>query len=176
MRIYLLTLLIFISCNSGDKKEAPKDNHTKLNYSGYGVVIFLSPECPLSENYTSTINELYKTYSDSGISFSIIFPGDLYTNEEIKMFIDSFHVALMYKVDREKNLTNRLKATITPEAFLVDRSGTVIYSGAIDNRAIELTKLRQTISEHYLRDAIEAVLADQPIKIKKTEAIGCIIE
>jgi hypothetical protein len=137
--------------------------------------IFLAPACPLSETYTQTINTLREQYGKD-VFFAGVIPGNLYNTEEIIAFRDSFQVAFPIFPDPEKKLTHYLDAHITPEVFLLDSKGTLIYSGAIDNRAIELTRLRLSVTEPYLQDAIKLALNNQEIIIRKTQAVGCTIE
>src|SRR5437870_1959978 len=73
-------------------------------------------------------------------------------------------------------LTDFLGAGTTPEAVVVDGSGHTVYSGAIDNRAADLGQRRIVITEHYLADALDSVVKGQPVKVKKTNAVGCFIE
>ncbi|MGI8893468.1 MAG: redoxin domain-containing protein, partial [Bacteroidia bacterium] len=78
--------------------------------------------------------------------------------------------------DPDKELTRYLKATITPEAFLLDSEKNILYSGRIDNWATALGVKRQITTSHDLDNAIESFINNRQIDIRKTEAIGCLIE
>lgn len=143
----------------------------------YLVFIFMSPECPLSENYSKTINELSAEYADENVRFYIVFPGVFYPRPQIEVFIDKYQLPTeMVIYDPNHLFKDYFTATITPEAFLTDVAGTIYYQGAIDNWAITLGKQRQVITEHYVIDAVESALNNENISIKKTRAVGCIIE
>jgi hypothetical protein len=60
--------------------------------------------------------------------------------------------------------------------MLFDRSGNEIYRGAIDNWFFALGKYRNETTEHYLENAIQAMLDSRLPEIRKTEAVGCFIE
>ena len=123
----------------------------------YLVFIFMSPECPLSENYSKTINELSIDYSSKNVRFYIVFPGDFYPRPQIEVFVEKYNLQTeMVIYDPDHLFKEYFSATITPEAFLTDVTGTILYQGAIDNWAIALKNER--------------------IKTKKTRAVGCIIE
>ncbi len=79
-------------------------------------------------------------------------------------------------LDPEHRMTAALGATITPEAFLVDRAGRVVYAGRIDDRFADLGKPRRAPRTRELRDAIEAVLAGREVVVARTRAVGCLIE
>ena len=143
----------------------------------YLVFIFMSPECPLSENYSKTINELSIDYAAINVRFYIVFPGIFYPRPQIEVFIKKYHLPTeMVIYDPDHLFKEYFSATITPEAFLTDVTGTILYQGAIDNWAITLGKQRQVITEHYVVDAIESAVKNEKIKTKKTRAVGCIIE
>ena len=59
--------------------------------------------------------------------------------------------------------------------MLLNRSGEMIYSGAIDDWIQELGKQKSKASKHYLQDAIAAGLSNKNIAVKKTIAYGCLI-
>lgn len=67
------------------------------------------------------------------------------------------------------------KATVTPEAVVVDRNGEIRYRGRIDNFYADLGKPRQQITQHDLADALNAVLAGKPVLHPETKALGCYI-
>lgn len=185
--VFALLSILSIACNS---KKTPflqteislyqldgKTFHLDSIPNSYATIFaFLAPGCPLSENYTLTLNNLQSLYKKNNVNLYGIIPGRLHTREEIMAFVDTFKIQFPLLLDSNYALTKYVNATITPEVFLLSPKGEIIYSGAIDNWAIELTQLRTEITNHYLRDAIDAFLKKEPVKIKHKEAIGCIIE
>lgn len=140
------------------------------------VITFFSPECPLSENYTKNLNDLQKKYEGIDVLFVGIVPGNFYSEQKIDSFKTVYNVQGFLLLDRDKKLTNYLHATITPETFVLDSTGTVRYSGAIDNWAVDLGQKREVITEFYLIDAIEAILSDREVTVTHAPAVGCFIE
>lgn len=140
------------------------------------AIIMLSPECPLCQSYTLTINNLAKSYQAKGIGFIGVIPTKDFTLQSITDYRITYKPAIKLLRDPENKLVTLLGATITPEVFLLDRDGKIKYSGRIDNWAYELGKKRKVITEHNLKDAIEAVLAGKAVAVTKTKAVGCFIE
>lgn len=66
-------------------------------------------------------------------------------------------------------------ATATPHMFVIDPAGTLAYMGAIDDKP---TTNRDDVptARNYVREAITAVLAGQPVKTASTRAYGCSIK
>lgn len=138
------------------------------------VYYFLSPECPLCQNYAVAMRELKNKFPQ--IEFIGIVPGKEYNSEEVRKYLIRFGLEFNTYFDPDFELSNALGAEITPEAFLLDQNGKVLYSGAIDNWAISLGQKRTLITERYLEEAIAARLENREIKIKSTSAVGCFIQ
>lgn len=66
-------------------------------------------------------------------------------------------------------------ATNTPHMYVVDRAGTLIYAGAIDDRP---TTRRADVpgASNYVRAALDSVSAGQPVKTPITRAYGCTVK
>ncbi len=77
-----------------------------------------------------------------------------------------------YVVDATSDVARAFGATRTPEVFLFDAAGALVYHGAIDDNAQEAEK----VTRHFLREAVAAVLAGGEVPIKETKAIGCSIK
>ncbi len=140
------------------------------------VIIFLSPSCPMCQNYSLVLNQLNDHYKEKGIAFYGIFSGQERDTLEQKTFAKTYKINFDLLLDEKKQLANNLHATITPEVFLIDTNKEIIYKGSIDNWLIEPGKKRSIVTEHYLEDALWAVTSGNKIKISSTEAKGCLIE
>ncbi|QQT28174.1 redoxin domain-containing protein [Sphingobacterium spiritivorum] len=139
------------------------------------VFIFYSTDCPLSQKYTLTISNIYNKYTDK-INFVGVFPGREQHVEEYKNFKKKYNINYMLIKDEKFSLTSHLKATVTPEVFLLDKSGKIMYHGAIDDWAVKLGKTKQQPTINYLENAIESLLNNKNIQSDYIKPIGCYIE
>jgi alkyl hydroperoxide reductase subunit AhpC len=66
-------------------------------------------------------------------------------------------------------------ATNTPHMYVIDRAGTLVYMGAIDDRP---TSRKSDVpgAQNYVRAALDAVAAGQPVKTPVTRAYGCTVK
>jgi peroxiredoxin len=66
-------------------------------------------------------------------------------------------------------------ATNTPHMYVVDKAGILVYAGAIDDRP---TSRRADVqgANNYVRAALDAVAAGQPVKTPVTRAYGCTVK
>ena len=116
------------------------------------VYVWLSADCPLSQKYTLTLRQLSQQYAPDSIIFIAVFPSN--TKKEIKSFFKKYKLDFDFQRDKDKRLTRKFNATITPEVVLVTADEKVFYQGAIDNQAIALGKFSPEATEKYLQNAI----------------------
>lgn len=183
---FILTACVLIACNANKRNtvfaiqlkttEAKDYNLTRIKGRPATVITFFSPECPLSENYTSVMLTLQDLIAMKDVLFITVIPGDRYSEDTIRKFAETYKLKQPILLDSEKKLTNFLHATITPETFVLNNKGAVVYRGAIDNWAVDLGTKRQLTTEHYLMDAIQGVLKGTDIDPQETTAVGCYIE
>jgi thiol-disulfide isomerase/thioredoxin len=138
------------------------------------VVIFLSPECPLCQNYSLPLNELQKKYAGK-VEFTGVVPGKAYSAADVNAFTKKYHIGFPIYIDSTKKQTAALKATITPEVFLLGPDNKIIYHGSIDNWIKDLGMQSARPTAFYLRDAIDQSLAHQPVKTPYNKPVGCLI-
>lgn len=138
------------------------------------VVIFLSPECPLCQNYSLPLNALFKKYAGK-VQFTGVVPGKAYTAADVNAFSKKYHIGFTVYIDSAKAMSTSLAATVTPEVFLLGPDKKVLYHGSIDNWIKDLGMQSARPTVFYLRDAIDQTLAHQPVRIPYNKPVGCLI-
>jgi peroxiredoxin len=66
-------------------------------------------------------------------------------------------------------------ATNTPHMYVVDRTGMLVYAGAIDDKPTT-RRTDVTGASNYVRAALESVSTGQPVKTPITRAYGCTVK
>lgn len=138
------------------------------------VVVFLSPTCPLSQKYTLTLNQLAKEFHGK-VKFYGVFAETDPVLEDYIHFRKKYNIQFELLVDNDKKLVKNLAASITPEAFVMNKSK-LVYQGAIDDWVIELGKTKKQASVHFLRNALQSILANQTPAYSYIKPIGCFID
>jgi thioredoxin-related protein len=77
-----------------------------------------------------------------------------------------------YLVDVNSDFANAFGATRTPENFLFDKDGKLVYRGAIDDSPKDESLAKQ----HYLLDAMSALMQGKEVTTKTTVSSGCSIK
>jgi hypothetical protein len=137
------------------------------------VLIFFDSECPISQKYTKQLDILKNQFPQ--ITFLGIFT-KWAAWEDIQNFKNEYPLSYNVFKDNKNRLIKKLRGRVVPEVFFFNEKGILLYRGAVDNWFYALGKHRPEPTECYLEDAILSFLNHQDIKIKKTNAIGCVIE
>ena len=143
---------------------------------GLTVHVFLSTECPISQQYVRQLTDLHRRYKPLGIRFVAWFPLHTDSPRAIRQFQKEYSLSFTGKPDPDARLARQLRVRVTPEVVLMQADGQTAYQGAIDDWYVALGKHRPEARLHYLRDALDAVLAGNAVAIVKTEAVGCLVE
>ncbi|MCF0049374.1 redoxin domain-containing protein [Dyadobacter sp. LJ53] len=168
--LLLLALNVFFIENTASKSVRETFQAETLK-----VVLFLDPECPVTNAYMKEIKSIHADYSGKGVIFEAYFPMETIADKDIKVFLKKYNATFPGFTDPELRKAKRYKATVMPEVILLDADGITVYQGAIDNWFYALGKSRPKATELYLRNAIEATLNGNPVMQTKTQAIGCLI-
>ncbi len=144
------------------------------------IVVFTCNHCPYAKKYEDRIVALDKKYKEAGYPVIAINPNDPNVQPE-----DGFQQMITrakekgftfpYLVDEVQKVYPQYGATKTPHVFILQKEGKkniVKYIGAIDNNYDD----PNDVSEHYVQDAMDALLSGKPVAKNKTVAIGCTIK
>ncbi|SOD92369.1 Peroxiredoxin [Spirosoma fluviale] len=139
------------------------------------VYTFLSTECPISQQYIRTLDKLYQRFNPSGVRFIAMFPlaGD--SPQRIRQFRSEYGLPFAGRPDVGARLARQFRVRTTPEVVVMQANGTVRYQGAIDDWYISLGKPRPEVTNAYLQQALNALLANQVVVTARTEAVGCLL-
>ncbi len=140
------------------------------------VIIFTLPDCPIANAYAPEINRLVADYSAKGVGFYLAHVDRDLTAAAARKHAADFSLPCPVLLDTQHALVKALGATKTPQAFLLDATGKTVYRGRINNLFADYGTRRQSVTQHDLRDALDAVLVGKPVSQPVTEAIGCHIQ
>lgn len=155
----------------------PDGSHMQLSeVLGTKATLFLTldPECPMTLGYAPMLDSLQRTLP-TGVAMIGFYPAPYIVPDSALHFAEAHHLDFVQLMDPECILAEALQARVTPEAFLVDSSGLVLYRGAIDDSAVREGRKR-TPSKFHLADALHALAANKAIMNKEVPALGCIVE
>jgi peroxiredoxin len=135
------------------------------------VVTFVATQCPVSNAYNERMVSLYKDYSDKGVKFVFINSNKQESAEEVAAHAQKNGFEFQVYKDHENVVADKFAASVTPETFVIDKNGTVVYHGSIDDSQ-ELSR----VSDKRVNAALDAVLAGKAVQTAQTKAFGCSIK
>ncbi len=137
------------------------------------VALFILADCPIARAYSSEFKRLKTEYGAKGFDFKLVYAdGDSHL-EHLRMNSKEFGYDGWSFVDH--GLLDRAEATISPTAAVFSPTGSLLYSGRVDNLYAALGKRRAKATTHDLRDALDAVAKGKAASNPRTRPIGCAI-
>lgn len=138
------------------------------------LVVFTCNHCRWSQAWEQRWVALANRVMAQGIGVLALNPNDPKRFEEdnlaaMKKRAKQLKMQFPYAVDEGGKLARAYGATRTPEVFLFDGELKLVYRGAIDDNAFEPAKA----SKHYLRDALQALLAEREVEPADSDVQGC---
>lgn len=133
------------------------------------LVVFSCNGCPYAKAWESRLVELGNAYSKKGVGAIMINSNQGDSLDAIQKRAKEKGFAFPYAADETSDVARAFGAQKTPEVFLFDASGKLVYHGTIDDDSQHPDK----VEKHYLRDALDAVVAGKDVAVKETSAIGC---
>ncbi len=141
------------------------------------IVIFTCNTCPYAVANEDRIIALDKKYKPKGFPVIAINPnnpdvssGDSFELMKVRAAEKGF--TFPYLLDEGQEVYPKYGATKTPHVFVLEKKDQdliVQYIGAIDDSARDASSVRKK----YVENAVDALLANQPIEMVSTRAIGC---
>lgn len=141
------------------------------------IVVFTCNHCPFAVKYEDRIVALAKKYKSLGYELIAINPNDPAAQPEdsfdlMKVRAKEKGFTFPYLFDEGQKVYPQYGATKTPHVFLLDKSLTVKYIGAIDDNVDDAA----AVKERYLENAIASLEKNQEANPSMTKAIGCSIK
>jgi len=150
------------------------DKETTLNLGDIKedvvVVVFLANHCPVVTFYEDRMIDFANDYKGKNVkvvAFSVSKREDDRL-PAIKERVKERNYNYAYGYDATQQIGRAYGATNTPQFFVLDKTRTIRYSGAMDDNRDEAK-----VQKQYVRDAVDAVLKGESVEISETRPQGC---
>jgi thiol-disulfide isomerase/thioredoxin len=135
------------------------------------VILFIATKCPVSNAYNDRMEKLAQDYKAKGISVIGINANNTEPSAEVKSHAAEKHLTFAILKDDGNKIADRLGATRTPEAYVLDTNLKLVYHGRIDN-----SQKVEAITANDLREALDEMLAGKAVSKTGGAAFGCSIK
>lgn len=163
---------------------AKGETHTLSDYQGkYVVLEWLNHGCPwVKKHYeTGNMQALQKKYGEQGVVWLSVVSSEegqqgYLSAEQAKETFKSKNVqAADILLDPEGKVGRLYNARVTPEMYVINPEGVLIYMGAMDNdNSQNHDKVKE--ATNYVAAAIDADKAGKPVEVSATKAYGCTVK
>ncbi|WNZ22611.1 thioredoxin family protein [Leptolyngbya sp. NK1-12] len=145
-------------------------------FRAVGVIVMCN-HCPYVQMYLARLAQIQVEFAEQGFTLIGInandesqFPADSF--EQMKSFAVEQRLNFPYLRDVTQDVARSFGAECTPQAFLIDQTGVLRYSGAIDDNP----QHPGAVKHSYLRDAITQLLSGNEIVTTLTTPVGCSVK
>lgn len=150
-------------------KDAMKENGL--------LVMFSCNTCPVVHKYESRTVESCKKALDNKIGVILLNSNEAYREkgdsyDDMKDYAKKLGYGWNYVVDQNSAMADAFGATRTPEIFLFDKSGKLVYHGAIDDNSSGPDE----VTRKHLSIAMDELVAGKEVSTKTTRSVGCTIK
>lgn len=135
------------------------------------VLLFIATRCPVSNAYNERMEKLAQDYRARGVTVIGINSNYTEPSSEVKSHAAEKSLTFTILKDEGNKIADRLGATRTPEAYVLDANNKLVYHGRIDN-----SQRPEGISSNDLRDALDEMIAGKAVTKTGGAAFGCTIK
>lgn len=146
-----------------------------LDGNQFTVLLVLGSDCPLSQKALTEVSEdlaKVEALGKVGLLGLLVARDDA---EDIKRLKQDFKITIPLYLDFHNMVSERLGVKVVPTAVLINQDGKILYQGRINDRVEQLGK-RANARRHDLLEALKDALQGKPVRVAKTEAVGCPVE
>lgn len=131
--------------------------------------------CPVVRNALIDLASVRERFGGEPVRFLMINSNLQDDQESIRQEAQEWGIDLPILVDDTQEVGKALALTRTAEVLVIDtRSRMIAYRGPINDRLV-YERQREKADNHYVVDAVTAVLAGEQPAVRSVAAIGCLI-
>ena len=158
--------LVDVSGKEVTLKSATKENGL--------LVMFTCNTCPYVIKNQGRTKEICQYAANKGIGVILLNSNEGNRKgddsmDEMKAYAKEQSYSWYYAVDRNNELADAFGASRTPECYLFDKSGKLIYHGAIDDNPADDSR----VNRKHLQQAIDESLSGKEVSVKTSRSVGC---
>jgi hypothetical protein len=172
-------------------KKAPEFQLTDINgkahklsdYKGKFVVLeWSNPDCPfVKKHYSGSMQALQKKYGEKDVVWFTINSsapgkeGHYAPADMVKKMAPNKSHSTAYLLDSDGSVGHVYGAKTTPHMYVIDPSGSLVYSGAIDDKPSTKKEDLKT-AKNYVQECLDACLAGKALATSATTPYGCSVK
>jgi len=159
-------------------------SHNLSDFKGKFVVLeWLNHGCPFVQKHYDggNMQGLQKEYTGKDVVWLSIASsapgkqGHMSPEETNKAKEEKGSAATAILIDEDGTVGKLYDAKVTPELYVINPEGTLVYMGAIDDKkSVDAADVAG--AKNYVKQALDEALAGNPVSEPATEAYGCSVK
>lgn len=138
------------------------------------LVMFSCNTCPVVKKYQQRTLEAARDAASNQVGVVLLNSNEAYRGKgdgfsDMQSYAKEQGYTFNYLLDKDAAMADLFGALRTPEVFLFDGKGLLVYHGAIDDNSNDAAE----VSRKHLGIAIAELAAGKEITTKKTRSVGC---
>lgn len=141
------------------------------------VIFFTCNHCPYVQGWDNRVIALQRDFAANGVQFVGInsnetknYPEDSFEKMVVRAKEKKFN--FVYLRDEDQSVARAYDAACTPEFFVFDAERKLRYHGRVDDNYQD----PKAVKSHDLRNALDDLIANRPVRTPETHAMGCSIK
>ncbi|MCP5105002.1 MAG: thioredoxin family protein [bacterium] len=135
------------------------------------VILYVATRCPVSNAYNKRMNDLHKEFKAKNIAFVGINSNKMEDAAEVKKHAKESGLTFPILKDIGNVVADTFEASVTPEVYVANKDGELLYHGRIDD-----SRRESGVTSRDLHNALTEILAGKAVSVKETKAFGCSVK
>lgn len=153
------------------------------DFKGKPVVLeWTNPGCPfVRKHYQGNMQALQKTYTARGVAWLTVNSTETASADYLapaalaQWMSDQNASPTAVLMDEDGRVGKAYGARVTPQMYLINAEGVLVYAGAIDSIAsARVADIER--ATNYVRQGLDELLAGRPLSVSVNQAYGCTIK
>ena len=138
------------------------------------LVMFSCNTCPYVIKNQQRTKEICKYAQENNIGVILVNSNEAQRDDEdsysaMKEYAKEQSYNWYYVVDKSSEIADAFGAKRTPENFLFNKEGKLVYHGAIDDNPSDVNH----VGRKHLKEAIDELISGKEISVKTSRSVGC---
>ena len=158
--------------------------HSLSDFKGKLVVLeWINFECPFVKKHYNSKNmqSLQLKYTKKDVVWLSVCSSNEgkqgnFSNEEINDRVKNHNAKMSaYLIDTDGKVGKKYGAKTTPHMYVIDKTGKLVYAGAIDDKAsTDLEDVNE--AKNYVSNALDELLAGRTVSFQSSTSYGCSVK
>lgn len=140
------------------------------------ILFFTMHDCPIANTFSPEVRRIAQHYGKKGFELVLVYAEPSLEPKAARAHFQDFqHGQYPAMIDSNLIVARAVGAKVTPEAVVLDKKGTILYRGRLNNLYADFGRKRPKPTQNDLRDALSLIIAGEKPPTPWPRSVGCYI-